>query len=247
MVKKKVSEKRESSEKPVQKSKGIDYWMVASVVLAGILLITSVISMTSGISRSQAEKTFIDFAESEGAAGIQVVDVKSKGNIYEITFSIEGQTGEFHITKDGKYVGQMFELEPTTAPVTGQAVAEQQTQQPSGYTSEDIAKLQEFNECLADARVEVYGGDWCGITVQLVQTYGGWDAIEPIYIQCQDAARGPGKDYSLCDGITGFPTIKINGEEFRSGRSIEVLAQATGCPVPELTQTVAQATTQASC
>lgn len=239
MVKKKSVKKEEVVEtKESSKSKmKVNYWMIASVVLAVLLLINGLVAMTSGISAKTAEKKFIEFAQSQGA-DVEVVSVKNVGDLYEITFDFQGQEGQFHISKDGKYLGQMSEIEPkkTTQTTTTQ------TQQPSAYSTEDQAKLLEFNTCLAQKGVKVYGADWCGWTKKWVETLGGQQAISPIYVECTT-------NEALCssEGVTGYPTTKINGQAYNGARTIEAIAQATGCSAPQLTGTVAAYTVEASC
>lgn len=218
-------------------AKNVNYWMIATVVLAALLLINGVVALNSGISKKTAEKRFVDFASAQGAAGIQVLSVKSVGNLHEITFSYEGQVGTYHISKDGKYIGAM---EPISGLRT--ETVTQTQQQASAYSQEDLVKLQEFNQCLANAGVKLYGANWCGWTQQWVQTLGGQQTVTPIYVECTT-------NEALCasENVMGYPTTKINGQEFSGARTIEGIAAATGCLAPQLTGYVAQATTQASC
>ena len=113
MVKRKSKKKVEKKEDKVEaKSKiKINYWMAVSVILAVLLLINGIIIMTSGISKATAEKKFLEFAQSQGA-DVEVLSVESVGGLYEITFDFSGQEDQFHVSKDGKYIGQMMTLEP---------------------------------------------------------------------------------------------------------------------------------------
>jgi hypothetical protein len=129
MVKKKTvkkSEKIETSEKKSSKMK-INYWMIVSVVLAILLLINGLVALTSGISKSEAEEIFVEFAQEQGA-DVEIVSVEKVGKLYEIKFSIENQEMNFHMTMDGKYAGNMFELEPKEALATGDVVSDTPTQ-----------------------------------------------------------------------------------------------------------------------
>lgn len=131
MVKKKGVKKEEnveSSQSSNSKIK-INYWMVASVILAVLLLISGIVSLTSGISKETAEKKFTEFAQSQGA-DVNVSSVKSVGDLYEITFNFQGQEGKFHISKDGKYIGQMMEVEPQEEDLSGNAVPDVPTNAP---------------------------------------------------------------------------------------------------------------------
>ncbi len=241
MVKKKAVKKSvEKQEVPVKKDSktNVNYWMIASIVLAVILVVGVVANMTSGISKETAEKKFVEFAQAQGA-DVEVVSVESVGDLYELKFSFQGQEGAFHITKDGKYLGQMSALEPVA---TNQTQTPTQQPEASAYSSEDLVALGEFNECLATKGVKLYGANWCGWTAKWVETLGGTNAVSPIYVECtvEDA---------LCaqEEVTGYPTTKINGEAYNGARTIEAIGQATGCPAPVLTGSVVASQTEASC
>ena len=87
--------------------------------------------------------------------------------------------------------------------------------------------LKEFNDCLADNGMIIYGANWCGICISLIQTLGGYDKVENVYIECTE-------NQQLCqsEGITGYPTIKINDEPYRGQRSLQSFSEATGCQLP---------------
>ena len=88
--------------------------------------------------------------------------------------------------------------------------------------------LAEFNECLAEKGVVIYGSDWCPACRALVETLGGHEATKPIYIECI-------QNQEICDENrkTGYiPEIQINGELYQGQRTIQALAQATGCEAP---------------
>jgi hypothetical protein len=247
MVKKKskdqeISIPSESSKKSSSRCGNVNLWMISTVVLTILLVGFVSYSSFSGISSKTAEQKFLEFTQSQGA-DVEVLGVKSVGDLYEIKFDFQGQEGEFHVSKDGKYIGQMMDLEKLTT-ITGQAVTDTptQTQQPSAYSTEDQAKLLEFNTCLAEKGVKIYGANWCGYTVRWVEALGGYSTVSPVYIECTE-------NDALCreEGVTGYPTTKINGQAYNGARTVEAIAQATGCTAPSLTGSVAQTTTQASC
>jgi hypothetical protein len=219
------------------KSISVNYWMVASVILTALLLIIGAISLTSGISKKTAEKEFLEFAQSQGA-DVEIKGIKSVGNLYEIAFDFEGQEGSFHITRDGKYIGQMISLKQDSSPATNNP----NQQAASSYSVEDQAKLLEFNTCLAQAGVVLYGANWCGYTSSWVNTLGGYNSVSPIYVECTQ-----NDELCLSEKVTSYPTTKINGQAYNSARTLEGIAKATGCMVPELTGTVSQASVEATC
>jgi len=133
MVKKKVAEKKEFSEEAKdstqrasasQKKKfdfsKLNYWMVASVVLAIVLLVMVSFNSLSTISAKSAGNKAIELAEMSGL-DLVVDGVDDFGNFYGVNYTIQGQSGVLHMTKDGKYIGQMTEF-PKKSSVTGSAV-----------------------------------------------------------------------------------------------------------------------------
>ena len=119
MVKKKQKEIQEKTEEnKTASSNGINYWMVSSIIL-GILLVFSIILILfifilsdnfGGISKKEAEEKLKEFASLQGAE-LEIKEVKSIGSLYKVSFSFMGQEGEYYVSKDGKYIGQMIELE----------------------------------------------------------------------------------------------------------------------------------------
>ena len=86
----------------------------------------------------------------------------------------------------------------------------------------------EFNQCLADNGVIIYGTGWCPACRQLVESLGGYENISPVYVDCMD-------EKERCDNEkkTGYiPEIQIEGKLYESSRSLESLSQLTGCPLP---------------
>lgn len=107
---KKVIEKKEEPKK--SNSLKINYWMIASVVLVIVLSIVLIANSTSGISKKKAESIVLTFlTERYGldSEDIQFNSIISKGDIFIVEFLVQGDEGEFAVSKDGKYFGQMIE------------------------------------------------------------------------------------------------------------------------------------------
>lgn len=86
----------------------------------------------------------------------------------------------------------------------------------------------EFNQCLADNGVVIYGSVWCSACKNLVSTLGGYDAVEPVYVECtQEEQRCQNEAKS------GYvPEIQINGEQYEGSRTLESFSEITGCQLP---------------
>ena len=79
--------------------------------------------------------------------------------------------------------------------------------------------------CLADRGVLIYGSRTCPSCVVLINQFGGYDVIGPIYVECAD-------DQERCiQEMQGryVPEIQIGGEIYNGPRTPEALAEITGC------------------
>jgi len=154
MVKKKTVEKQDSSDEKKESAKKFDfsklnYWMVASVVLAVVLLTVVVVDSFSNISKNDAGKLAVELAEISGLE-LSVLSVESMGDFYAVNYSIQGQAGVIHVSKDGKYIGQMTEF-PKKSDVTGSAVQD---------VPKDVPKTDK-------PKVELYVWSYCPYGVQM--------------------------------------------------------------------------------
>ncbi len=234
------SEKSDFSEMKNSKIfKGVEKnpWKIVAIILAIVSAILLFLLFRGGITGNitgsainsgDAAQKIIDFAKSRGADAT-LVEVNDLSGLYEVVVSIQGQQLPLYVTKDGKYFSQSL------IPLTGQVVDQQQPTT-TGYSEEDLANIKEFSNCLAEKGLKVYGAGWCGHCQNLIEYFGGEEAISPIFIECSDAQRNPTENAGLCEkeGITGYPTIKIDGESYTGARTFEAFAEATGCSVPDI-------------
>lgn len=225
----------------------VNPWMIASIVLGVIVVIllltgfnlTGNVIGGNSISADAAGQKVIDFANSQTGGGVTLVGVEEKYDLYEVTVSYQGQNIPLFVTKDGENL-----IQGVTPLVVDDTPAQtQQAPEPSGYSDGDLAKLMEFNGCLAGKGVKVYGANWCGWTKKWVDTLGGFDIAAPIYIECTE-----NQDLCAAEGLEGYPTTKINGVIYSGDRTIAAIAAETGCPDPLLEGTSASASSgDASC
>ena len=88
--------------------------------------------------------------------------------------------------------------------------------------------MKEFNQCLADNGVVIYGSQWCSACKNLVSLLGGYDAVEPVYVECT-------KEQQRCqnEAKSGYvPEIHINGELYKGSRTLDAFSEITGCQLP---------------
>jgi glutaredoxin len=93
-------------------------WIISTVVLAVIVLGFFAIDLffDNEVSGDTAAQNLIDFAAAQGAQ-LELVGVEEVGGLYEITVKIQGQEGQFYVTKDSKYYSSMIlPLEMTETP-----------------------------------------------------------------------------------------------------------------------------------
>jgi len=83
-------------------------WVLSTIVLGVVVIIFLLSSFGitgnitgSTISGSKAGQIVSDFASSQGVT-MDIIDVKTSGDLYEIVGSINGMESSFYLTKDGK-------------------------------------------------------------------------------------------------------------------------------------------------
>ena len=93
---------------------------------------------------------------------------------------------------------------------------------------EESKDLKEFNECLAENGMVIYGSRTCPACIELIETLGGYEAAKPVYIECTEERQ-------ICQKETKtnyVPEIQINREIYDGQRTQQGFSEATGCHVP---------------
>ena len=215
-------------------------WIVSTIVLGIlvlILLFMNFINTDNGVtgdvvSAEVAGNNLLGFAEAQNIpGGAELTSIDSYNSyFYKAVLSIQGQQIPIYITKDGEYmVSDPISLNQSASEVIDQT-PQQETEPSTSYSEEETAELKKFNDCLADEGLVIYGSETCPHCQNLVKTLGGYDAASSVYIECMEDQQRCAEEMKG----QGVPEIQINGEKFDGGRSIEILAEATGCPVPEI-------------
>ena len=87
------------------------------------------------------------------------------------------------------------------------------------YLSEDLFL------CLVDSGVVLYGSKYCPSCSELVNSFGGYEMVSPIYIECDDNV-----ERCLEELKTGYvPEIQINGVLYEGENDIKEIAMKVGC------------------
>ncbi|MDP6845562.1 MAG: hypothetical protein QF460_01205 [Candidatus Nanoarchaeia archaeon] len=91
----------------------------------------------------------------------------------------------------------------------------------------DPAKL-ELAQCLTEKNVKMYGAFWCGACETQKELFGpAFKAID--YVECDERGQDAQPEVCQLEGISGYPTWKINGQKSTGVQPLESLATATGC------------------
>lgn len=92
-------------------------------------------------------------------------------------------------------------------------------------TEEEVTEISALVNCLAENNVVIYGSATCPACLELANSFGGYEAIKPIYVECTDQ-----QERCIREMQTNYvPEIHINGEVYNGPRSPEILADITGC------------------
>lgn len=166
--------------------------------------------------------SFINEVLLAGQSTASLVDISKDHGLIKIDIDIEGQPYTSYMTNDM----QLFFIEGMNIDEytqLAQSNQRQEIQAPSESQNLPL-NLDEFVSCLSEHEMLVYGADWCGYTNQLVDLFGGFEMIDPIYVECT-------QEEALCQEaqIAGYPTIRFSGEDYSGPRTLENFAETTGC------------------
>ncbi len=97
---------------------------------------------------------------------------------------------------------------------------------------EDVTnqEMRDFVDCLAENDFVIFGASWCPACGQLAESFGGYDIIEPIYVECTE--EGTVEERERCENETKMayvPEIQIAGEVYEGSRDLNVLGDQVGC------------------
>lgn len=91
--------------------------------------------------------------------------------------------------------------------------------------SPERVAMNEFVQCLADEDFVVYGSETCPACFRFAQQFGGYEVIDPIYVECSEEQENCRENMQ-----TDFvPEIQIAGNLYEGPNGIEELAGISGC------------------
>jgi len=120
-----AKEKNSINYKKIKETISKNYWTIATLVLAVILIVVLVSSSSKTVSAEEAGQNVLIFAREQGVVNPELISASDSGSLYEIVISIDGQEVPLYVTKDGKtLVPQPISIEPKkAAPVTTKATS----------------------------------------------------------------------------------------------------------------------------
>ncbi|GEM_PF-1045082 len=103
---------------------------------------------------------------------------------------------------------------------------------PAGYMIAGSEVTEEeatdFIDCLDEGGLTVYGAEWCPACGQLAESLGGYEIVDPIWVEC--TVEGQRCEEEM-EG-EGVPEVHINGYYETGVIPPETLAEETGCELP---------------
>lgn len=85
----------------------------------------------------------------------------------------------------------------------------------------------DFIQCLANAGVVIYGTKTCPACASLVNSLGGYELVEPIYVECNEE-----RDRCSFEMQTNYiPEIQIKGELYSGSRNPINIGNAVNCEI----------------
>ncbi len=198
---------------------------VLAVLILGFFLFILLSKGVAGdptVDENEIGKSVVDYIDEfflQGQVPIELVEVSEESGVYKVRVKMD-ESDEFDVyaTKDGKYLfPEGYDME------MGLDVFEQEVEE----NEEPVAvpsNADSFVACLSNQSFKIFGADWCPYCESLVGMFGGYDSVDPIYVECTE-------EEALCEenNITAYPTIVLGDKEYEGERTLEAFASATQC------------------
>ncbi len=85
--------------------------------------------------------------------------------------------------------------------------------------------IHDFIQCLKEKGVIIYGSEWCPFCKDLAESLGGYEVVDPIYVECTVEKERCSQEMIG----RGVPEIQIKGELYQGSRDPEEIAKETSC------------------
>jgi hypothetical protein len=95
----------------------------------------------------------------------------------------------------------------------------------ASINKDNTMSYSETIECLHDSGVVIYGSKYCPACIALVDSFGGYDKISPIYVDCNED-----NERCLAEMKTDYiPEIQIKGVLYVGERNPVSIFKKTNC------------------
>lgn len=127
-------------------------WIISTVVLAVLVVIFIIVSLSSGISETAAQTKLVTYLNEQTGGGVTGKSITSIGDIYQVNVTYQGQEIPVYMTKDGKYMLAGLQSMESTKTTTTPTKTNTQTTVPK--TDKPKADLYVFSYCPYGLQVE---------------------------------------------------------------------------------------------
>jgi len=94
---------------------------------------------------------------------------------------------------------------------------------PTGKAIKGEGEFDDFAKCLTENGAIFYGTEWCGFCQRQKESFGA----SMQYINFVDCDQN--RNTCMSEGITGYPTWKINGQLYSGLQQLDRLSSLSGC------------------
>lgn len=213
--------------KQIQKNIIVIAVIVVGIAIAGVVAFGPNIKSEGKMNPKEAEEKVTAFIKDillGGQANVSISNFKTEDSLYKFDVLLDGNSFPSYMSLDGKLLfPEALNMEEITNSFNNPASAQTGTGT-AEIGAETPENINQIVSCLEKENFVIYGAEWCGFCKQLVDMFGGYDVVDPIYVECTI-------EEELCknEGVTSYPTIKIKGEQFTGQRTFEAFAASTGC------------------
>lgn len=217
----------------MEKPNKISILIPIAIIIAGLIIAGAIFYINKEKAKERVAEKAINFINEwllEEGVRASLVNIVEESGIYKIQFKIEGQEYTSYVTKDGKLLFPQEGINLDEELFASEKPSE--TTATSTEPSTDIPeeKLVELAKCLTEKEVKFYGASWCFWCNKQKEVFGKAAEYLP-YIECSDEGKEEINSRCKDEGIQGFPTWEFNGEKSMGFKSINELAELSGCPL----------------
>ena len=95
------------------------------------------------------------------------------------------------------------------------------------YLLPSMNDREDFVQCLVDSGVVVYVSDTCPACTSLANEFGGYDAVEGLFVNCNEKSE-------ICEvqmQTNTVPEVQYEGDVLEGMVSVEDFSKLTGCEI----------------